>query len=346
MTRRKLATSRPGARLLGKLSHSRLRLDQAMSRARARAFSSRANAANPRNGLDHLQHGRFAADTKWNGRWRLAPAAIYSGRTRAKFSVAGSSVYPATLLGIAAISGTYHAPVWHSSAVPLFDPLAKITCPLSCREIRSLVSLLRGCFAIAVGGASSTPGMITICLIGFLPILSALAIALAECVRRSGDSVDPVSPCEPWSNPDCLPQPHRRNEAGKRGGSWLIRRLGAFSRWSSLGEGEQRLPLVRDADRQASIMVITRTVGLPNRVRADCERVILGHFLARWWSEHHDRQHAPTRRLVRKFNILLVLPKRLMKLHRAACLGAEKPQKSTRLSNLAMIQASACGRTF
>jgi hypothetical protein len=101
-----------------------------------------------------------------------------------------------------------------------------------------------------------------------------------------------------------------------------------------------------DADRQASITVIRRTVGLPNRERADCERVLLGHLLAGWWSEHHDRQHAPIRRLVRKFNILLFLAKRLMKLRRAACLGAQKPQKSKRLSNLAMIQASACGRTF
>jgi hypothetical protein len=47
-----------------------------------------------------------------------------------------------------------------------------------------------------------------------VPILSTFAIALAEIVKRSENSVDPVSPCQEWSNPVAF---HSRRSRRKNG---------------------------------------------------------------------------------------------------------------------------------
>ncbi|WP_415722827.1 hypothetical protein [Pseudaminobacter sp. NGMCC 1.201702] len=48
--------------------------------------------------------------------------------------------------------------------------------------------------------------MMTFRLLVVLIILALFAIAFSELAKRTGDSVDPGSPCDEWSNPDC-PQP-------------------------------------------------------------------------------------------------------------------------------------------
>jgi hypothetical protein len=61
---------------------------------------------------------------------------------------------------------------------------------------------------MALGGRLvHTKGVMIPRLIVLLTILSTFAIAFAEIVKRSENSVDTVSPCKEWSNPDCLPLP-------------------------------------------------------------------------------------------------------------------------------------------